>query len=277
MLTTVTDVWHTLRPPEGDKHGPLAPLLLMLTVVTGLVDAYSYLVLGHVFVANMTGNVVFLAFALVGAQGFSLGASLLALGAFALGALAAGGSSSISGPGGGGCWRCPPLSDGAHHGGRGDCLDGDRRRGSAWRFALIALLAVGSGIQNGTARKLAVPDLTTTVLTLTITGTASESRLAGGANSRDRAARAVGHRHVPRGVGRCARRAPRPPRLAVAVRRRLVGAGGGHRRRPVPLEAGMGAGELRPPGTGQPAPVSGHPHGGPIHSGWFAELDGGIT
>ena len=83
MLTTVTDVWHTLRPPEGDKHGPLAPLLLMLTVVTGLVDAYSYLVLGHVFVANMTGNVVFLAFALVGAQGFSLGASLLALAAFA--------------------------------------------------------------------------------------------------------------------------------------------------------------------------------------------------
>jgi len=39
-------------------------------------------------------------------------------------------------------------------------------------------------IQNGTARKLAVPDLTTTVLTLTITGTAFESRLGGGANSR---------------------------------------------------------------------------------------------
>jgi len=89
MLTTVTDVWHTLRPPEGDKHGPLAPLLLMLTVVTGLVDAFSYLVLGHVFVANMTGNVVFLAFALVGATGFSLSASLLALVAFALGAMAA--------------------------------------------------------------------------------------------------------------------------------------------------------------------------------------------
>jgi uncharacterized membrane protein YoaK (UPF0700 family) len=55
---------------------------------------------------------------------------------------------------------------------------------SAWRFALIALLASGAGIQNGTARKLAVPDLTTTVLTLTITGAAFESKLAGGANSR---------------------------------------------------------------------------------------------
>src|SRR3984957_14157950 len=44
--------------------GPLPPLLLMMTFVTGLVDAFAYLVLGHVFVANMTGNVVFLGFAL---------------------------------------------------------------------------------------------------------------------------------------------------------------------------------------------------------------------
>jgi uncharacterized membrane protein YoaK (UPF0700 family) len=185
MLTTVTDVWHTLRPPEGDKHGPLVPLLLMLTVVTGLVDAFSYLVLGHVFVANMTGNVVFLAFALVGAKGFSLGASLLALGAFAIGAMGAGRVVVHLGPRRGrvlavstACqtvltvvaaviaWTVSDVGV------------------SAWRFALIALLAVGSGIQNGTARKLAVPDLTTTVLTLTITGTAFESRLAGGANSR---------------------------------------------------------------------------------------------
>ena len=51
-------------------------MLVVLTVVTGLVDAFSYLVLGHVFVANMTGNVVFLAFALVGAKGFSIAGSL---------------------------------------------------------------------------------------------------------------------------------------------------------------------------------------------------------
>jgi uncharacterized membrane protein YoaK (UPF0700 family) len=36
------------------------------------------------------------------------------------------------------------------------------------------------GIQNATARRLAVPDLTTTVLTLTLTGVAADSRLAGG-------------------------------------------------------------------------------------------------
>ena len=39
------------------------------------------------------------------------------------------------------------------------------------------------GIQNATARKLAVPDMTTTVLTLTITGTAADSSLAGGKGS----------------------------------------------------------------------------------------------
>ena len=48
---------------EHDRDWPLPPLLLGLTVVTGLIDAFSYLALGHVFVANMTGNVVFLAFA----------------------------------------------------------------------------------------------------------------------------------------------------------------------------------------------------------------------
>jgi len=47
------------------------------------------------------------------------------------------------------------------------------------RYALIAALAVTMGAQNATARKLAVPDLTTTVLTLTITGIAADSFLAG--------------------------------------------------------------------------------------------------
>jgi uncharacterized membrane protein YoaK (UPF0700 family) len=40
------------------------------------------------------------------------------------------------------------------------------------------------GIQNAAARKIAVPDLTTTVLTLTITGIAADSALAGGTGSK---------------------------------------------------------------------------------------------
>jgi Protein of unknown function (DUF1275) len=90
MRSVWTKVRHTIAPPAGDRHGPLPPLLPGLTVVTGLVDAFSYLVLGHVFVANMTGNVVFLGFAPAGASGFSTAASLVALGAFCLGALVGG-------------------------------------------------------------------------------------------------------------------------------------------------------------------------------------------
>ena len=63
---------------------------MSLTIVTGLVDAVSYVGLGHVFVANMTGNVVFVGFALAGAPGLSVPASLAALGAFLIGAIAGG-------------------------------------------------------------------------------------------------------------------------------------------------------------------------------------------
>jgi hypothetical protein len=77
-------------PWAGSGYGPLPSLLLMLTVVTGVVDSVSYLAFGHVFVANMTGNVVFLGFALAGASGLSAPASLAAMGAFLLGALAGG-------------------------------------------------------------------------------------------------------------------------------------------------------------------------------------------
>ena len=61
------------------EHGPLPRLLIALTVVTGLVDAFSYVTLGHVFVANMTGNVVFFGFALAGVGQVSVVASLLAI------------------------------------------------------------------------------------------------------------------------------------------------------------------------------------------------------
>ena len=70
MIATLRDAWRTVVPDMNDRHGPLPPLLVLLTVVTGLVDAFSYLLLGHVFVANMTGNVVFVGFALAGVSGF---------------------------------------------------------------------------------------------------------------------------------------------------------------------------------------------------------------
>jgi uncharacterized membrane protein YoaK (UPF0700 family) len=185
MITTLREAWRTVVPDMRDRHGPLPPMMLLLTVVTGLVDAYSYLVLGHVFVANMTGNVVFAGFAIAGAKGFSLAATVVAMAAFTAGALVGGriirraqshrarvlfqalviqivliaGAyllAELSGS---------PVGDGV-------------------RYPLLILLGLGMGVQNAAARSLAVPDLTTTVLTLTITGTAADSHLAGGPGSR---------------------------------------------------------------------------------------------
>lgn len=49
-------------------------------------------------------------------------------------------------------------------------------------YAIIALTGFAMGFRNGTVRQLKVPDLTTTVLTLTVTGLAADSSLAGGTN-----------------------------------------------------------------------------------------------
>src|ERR671931_270773 len=86
LSAPLREAWQTVVPAADDPHRPLPRLLLGLTVVTGLVDAFSYLSLGHVFVANMTGNVVFLGFGLAGVGDIAIGASLAAILAFMLGA-----------------------------------------------------------------------------------------------------------------------------------------------------------------------------------------------
>jgi uncharacterized protein DUF1275 len=88
--TVRQDIAATLWPRRDSPDGPLPPLLLALTLVTGLVDATSYLTLGRVFVANMTGNVVFLGFGIAGAGGISVWAPLTALGSFLVGGVGGG-------------------------------------------------------------------------------------------------------------------------------------------------------------------------------------------
>ena len=112
-----------------DPQMPLVVSLLGLTFVTGVIDAISFLGLGRVFTANMTGNVVFLGFALGG------GASDLSVTPFALRA---------------GCvrmrrhrWRADdyriatdtrrPSAEGDE---LGDCLSGRRGRRGYWRHVL---------------------------------------------------------------------------------------------------------------------------------------------
>jgi uncharacterized membrane protein YoaK (UPF0700 family) len=179
------DAWRTLCPIRGDKHGPLPPLLVMLTLVTGLVDAFSYLQLNRVFVANMTGNVVFLSFDLGGATGFLWWASVLAIVMFMVGALVGGRIGNLHNAHRGRHLLSASLAQAVL------VLAGFVIAATAVRpytdialSALIVFLGIAMGLQNATARTLSVPDLTTTVLTLTITGVAADSTPAGGRNSK---------------------------------------------------------------------------------------------
>jgi uncharacterized membrane protein YoaK (UPF0700 family) len=172
--------------PTGPGWGPLPEILLIMTLVTGLVDAVSILSLGRVFVANMTGNVVFAGFAIVGAPGFSLSASLFALAGFLIGAWAGGFVTSRVGHDRAQHIRATTVAEfvlvaialiiAAASGGAAattgtlDVAHGAADFNVVVTDVLALVLAIALGLQNSAARKLAVPDLTTTVLTMTLTG-----------------------------------------------------------------------------------------------------------
>ena len=168
----------SLRRLVADSaHGPLPSLMRVLTVLTGVVDAVSILSLGRVFVANMTGKVVFVGFAIAGAAGFSLVASLSALAGFLVGAAVGGAAGGRLGAHRGRLVAAVALGElalvlaalvaaamAAPHPGEGA------------RAAIAALIALAMGGQNAAVRQLRVFDLTTTVLTMTLTGIAADFR-----------------------------------------------------------------------------------------------------
>jgi uncharacterized membrane protein YoaK (UPF0700 family) len=168
------------------RPGPTVAAMLTLTAVTGLVDAVSYLRLGHVFVANMTGNVVFLGFTADPHSGLSLTASVTAIGAFVLGALVGGRAAHALADGRPRRWLVAAFAAEAVVLGLAAVLAGTGVLGysGGTRYATIAVLAVALGVQNSTVRHLGPADLTTTVLTLTLTGLAADSVIAGGPGSK---------------------------------------------------------------------------------------------
>lgn len=181
MSSALREALETLRPPHGDRHGPLMPMMVGLTVLTGVVDAASYLRFGHVFVANMTGNIVFVGFALAGAKGLSAVASMVALGSFLLGALAGGRLGARYAEHRGHVLRAGSVAQVTLLAiSLVVALAVGEPLSSGTRYALLVPMALAMGVQNATAQRLAVPEITTTVLTRTLTGLASESRLAGG-------------------------------------------------------------------------------------------------
>ncbi|MGW1982086.1 YoaK family protein [Streptomyces collinus] len=169
--------------PEG-RGVRLVAVLLVLTVVSGLIDAVSYLGLGRVFTANMTGNVVVLGFAAAGAPGFSVPGTATSLVCFLLGAVAGGRAAARYGRGSRRRWARLILAAEALLVGVAAAVGFGRPGTTGTRYALIALTAFAMGLRNATVRRLGVPDLTTTVLTMTLTGLAADSRLGDGSGRR---------------------------------------------------------------------------------------------
>jgi uncharacterized membrane protein YoaK (UPF0700 family) len=167
----------------------IAPYVFLgMTVVTGLVDAVSFLSLGRVFTANMTGNVVILAFATARVPGLSITLSSTALMSFLAGAVL--GGRIMARASGDSLFRFAArvfllevivLTAASVYaiGYKGRVVEP-----SVQPLGLIALTALAMGARNAAVRKLAIPDLTTTVLTLTLTGIAADSSLANGNNVR---------------------------------------------------------------------------------------------
>jgi uncharacterized membrane protein YoaK (UPF0700 family) len=166
---------------------PRIPLMLVLSVATGLVDAISVLGLGKVFTANMTGNIVFLGFAAAGTPGFHAMAYVVAIAAFMAGALVAGRTARAHAARplrrwlavaamveAGLLWTAAAVAI---------RFDIASQTPAARLYAVIGLTACAMGFRNATIRQLKVADLTTTVLTLTLTGLAADSGLAGGENT----------------------------------------------------------------------------------------------
>jgi uncharacterized membrane protein YoaK (UPF0700 family) len=164
---------------------PLTRTLLILTFVTGIVDAVSFLALGGAFSAMQTGNVIFLGLGIGGASGAPVVAPLVALGGFLAGGAAA-------------ALLVPATT--TSHGNRlrvamtvevgllglAAVLAAltDVHPGRFIAYLLIAILSVAMGLRNTIARGIGDPNLATTVLNLTLsafsstpTGIASEGEL----------------------------------------------------------------------------------------------------
>ncbi|WBU37663.1 YoaK family protein [Homoserinibacter sp. YIM 151385] len=160
--------------------------LLLLTASTGVVDAVSYLALDRVFTGNMTGNVLFIGFALVGVGGIPLLNNVLALAGFAAGSIIGGrivgrGHPASSWPrrslgvliGGGlvffalaGLWALLGALE------------------ERWLLLVTVLLAAVMGAQVSAVKPIGNSDITTIVVTNTIANLARDSRLGGGTGQR---------------------------------------------------------------------------------------------
>lgn len=143
---------------------PLTRTLLVLTFVTGIIDAVSFLALGQVFAAMQTGNVIFLGLGIADMSGAPVLAPLIALGAFL-----AGGSAAVL--------LTPRLSPDSGNGLQSAMVAeigllgiaavlaalANVEPGELTAYLLIAILSGAMGLRNTVARRIGDPNLATTV------------------------------------------------------------------------------------------------------------------
>jgi uncharacterized membrane protein YoaK (UPF0700 family) len=195
--TCTVHVTGSIQPAETSRRGLFLGIFLLIGV-TGISDAVSFLGLGQVFTANMTGNVLLLGFA-VGSKvarqtdHLKILYPIIALVFFVIGTVA--GSAVIGRRGG-----APRLMlgfalqflalvavtvlFGLCAGGSGSGLT------SAQHDLSIALLSLAMGCQFASVRRMQVPDTNTTVLTTMLGSLAVDAVVSGGAP--DRAGRRIG-------------------------------------------------------------------------------------
>lgn len=176
----------TAAAPVASLRHPLPRALLVLTFTTGIVDAVSYLGLGRVFTANMTGNVVLLGFGVAGSGGLPVIGPVSSLVAFVLGTLV-GGTLARRVPEPvrervllpralaieAGVIAVAAVVVGATTSAPGDVA----------AYFVIMLLAFAMGVRSACVRRLGVPDLSTVVLTMTLVDLAANSPFAGGSGA----------------------------------------------------------------------------------------------
>lgn len=146
--------------------------LIVMTAISGMIDGVAFVGLDQVFAANMTGNVVLLGLAIGGAPALSINGPAVALGAFLIGAALAG--------------RVERRDQSRHYyvvrivwvelavvAAATLLAIGFEPDDELRRLLIIAVLALVMGARNEAIRRIDMPELRTTVMTLAIAGFAA--------------------------------------------------------------------------------------------------------
>ncbi|HKJ36849.1 MAG TPA: YoaK family protein [Solirubrobacterales bacterium] len=160
------------RADEAPVSARTVRALILLTMIAGMIDAVAFLGLDQVFAANMTGNVVLLGLAIGGAPALSINGPAVALAAFLAGAAIAG--------------RGERRDQSRHYyvvrmvrveavvvAAAALLAIGFDPDDESRRLLIIAVLAMAMGARNEEIRRVRMPELRTTVLTLAIAGFAA--------------------------------------------------------------------------------------------------------